>query len=286
MYAESLKKAAEKSREVNSDPANEYVENGLIYCAKCKTPKQMRLEIGMGEDQEPLVIYPYIPCKCKQAEIDRAERIEADRKRQEHIAHLNGISGIPDLYREATLANWHMTKQNQAIHKMLSRYADKYAEMKRAGKGLLLHGNIGTGKTYAAACVGNAVLSRGESVFWTSTYEMTKLRSDDDEELFTDRILGVSLLIVDDIGAERTSEYSRERVFGYIDGRCSTGRPMILTTNLDFQAMLKPGSESEARIYDRILKRCFPIAFTGESWRKNEARDNFAEMKKILEGND
>ena len=283
-FLDAIAKIEEKAREHNSDPENEYVgEDGLIYCKKCRTRKQMRVELK-GDSNEALVITPYVPCKCRRAEIDKEEAERKERERQERLARMKRVSGIPSLYESASFDTFQKNASNSSIFRMAKNYADKFDKMLELGKGLLMHGTVGTGKTYTAACIGNALLNAGYSVFMTSTYEMLRLRKDDDESQYSDRLLGCSLLIIDDLGAERTTDFGRERVFAYVDGRCSTGKPMILTTNLDFQKMLKPETQEESRIYDRILKRCFPIAFIGESWRRTEARDNFAEMKEILEG--
>lgn len=272
----------DSSKKQNSDPEDYIGEDGLAYCSKCRTPKQLRIETQVGEKK--IVITPYVPCKCRREELDREEQEQKERERQERLKRIRHRSHVPALYEDASFEKFQKNKHNQAIFKMVKNFADQFDQMMKLGKGLLLHGTVGTGKTYSAACIANALLDAGYTVFWTSTYEMLKLRSDDEEEKYEDLILGSSLLIVDDLGAERSTEFGRERVFSYVDSRCSTNKPTIYTTNLDFDKMVKPETQDESRIFDRILKRCFPIAFTGESWRRAEARDNFSEMKKILNG--
>ena len=281
-------KMAKKADESNPPSDDEYInkdDHGLLYCSKCHTRCQSLIEVPDG-DGGTVEIRPRVPCKCRTEAVEEERRKKEQAALEERIAKMKMKSGIPALYTEASFGTFTQTKENAPVFKMAKRYAEKFDEMKSLGKGLLFHGGVGTGKTYTAACIGNALIDAGFSVFMTSTYEMLKLRETDDEELYESRVFGSSLLIVDDIGAERTTDYGREKVFGYIDGRCNTGLPMIFTTNLDFQKMLKPDSQQEARIYDRIMKRCFPVAFVGESWRRAEARDNFAEMKAILNGSD
>lgn len=286
-WKEVLLKIQERSRTNIPFSGDEYVneaDNGLLYCKKCHTRRQT--SVWFEEDGERFELRPPVQCKCMQEEQAAAEREQNERRRADEIAHMKSRSGIPALYRDATFDGFVQRPDNAAVYRMAVRYAEKFAEMKKLGKGLLMHGGVGTGKTFTAVCIANKVLDMGYSVFMTSTYEMLKLRDSDDEAAYDDRITRCSLLIIDDIGAERTTDYGREKVFGYIDGRCSTGLPMIFTTNIDFQIMLKPETKQESRIYDRILKRCFPVAFEGTSWRRNEARDNFAEMKAILNGDD
>lgn len=260
-------------------------DHGLRYCKACHTRRQTLITIPDGKGGE-FTLRPSVMCKCMEEKVE-AERLEKEaQNRAERLRAMRRKSGIPSLYEDASFETFVQRKDNAPIYQMASRYAEKFGEMKKLGKGLLFHGGVGTGKTYTACSIGNTVLDAGYSVFMTSTYEMLKLRADDNEQQYEDRVLGSSLLIIDDIGAERTTDYGREKVFSYIDSRVSTGLPMIFTTNLDFKKMLNPETQQEARIYDRIMKRCFPIAFTGESWRREEARDNFAEMKAILNGSD
>lgn len=282
-FAKAFMGMVEDAARQNADPDSDYIgEDGLTYCSKCRTPKQIVIETKIGDKK--VVLKPFVPCQCRRQEIEREEQEEKDRERQERLHRIREKSHVPALYRDAGFDLFQTNKNNQAILKMAKNFADQFDQMKKLGKGLLFHGSVGTGKTYTAACIANALLDAGYTVFWTSTYEMLKLRSDDDEEKYEDMILGSSLVIVDDLGAERSTDFGRERVFSYVDSRCSTDKPTIYTTNIDFEKMVKPETQDESRIFDRILKRCFPIAFTGESWRRTEARDNFSEMKKILNG--
>jgi DNA replication protein DnaC len=91
-----------------------------------------------------------------------------------------------------------------------------------------------------------------------------------------------SLLILDDLGAERKSEYMQEIVFNIIDSRYRTGLPFFITTNLSIEEIKKPVDISCTRIYDRILERCFPIEINGESRRRKNVKDTFFDTKELL----
>ena len=58
--------------------------------------------------------------------------------------------------------------------------------------------------------------------------------------------------------------------------------PMIVTTNLALKDMLEEEDEYNKRIYDRILEACYPIQWSGPSWRRTQARTRFNEMKELL----
>ena len=75
------------------------------------------------------------------------------------------------------------------------------------------------------------------------------------------------LLIIDDLGVERSTDYAMEQMFFVIDSRYRSRRPMIITTNLKLSELKNPPDLAHARIYDRILERCAPILFDGKNFR-------------------
>lgn len=102
---------------------------------------------------------------------------------------------------------------------------------------------------------------------------------------YLDNISKPDLLIVDDLGAERGTDYAAERVHALIDYRISAGKPLIITTNLELSEMRETSDIRKKRTYDRIFNACFPIAFRGTSFRQKQARDNFMMMNELLNEN-
>ena len=92
------------------------------------------------------------------------------------------------------------------------------------------------------------------------------------------------LLILDDLGAERNTEYAVETVYNVIDSRYRVGKPVIVTTNLTLEEMQNSTDIKCHRIYDRIFEVCYPLRFEGKSMRGKEATGRFNEMKVLLEG--
>jgi len=82
------------------------------------------------------------------------------------------------------------------------------------------------------------------------------------------------LLIIDDLGVERSSEYTIELVYHIIDARYRSGGPMIITTNLTLNEMENPGTREKERIYDRILERCTPIRVEERQVRSEIRKEN------------
>ena len=89
-------------------------------------------------------------------------------------------------------------------------------------------------------------------------------------------------LIIDDLGAERNTEYALEQMFSIIDSRYRCNKPLIVTTNLKLDELKRPPDLAHARIYDRILERCAPILFAGKNFREDNAASTKAVARQII----
>ena len=92
------------------------------------------------------------------------------------------------------------------------------------------------------------------------------------------------LLILDDLGTERNTDYALEKVYNIIDSRSRASKPMILTTNLSLDEMMDATDIRYKRIYDRILETCYPVEISGDSFRMQSAAQRFDRMAEFMEG--
>jgi DNA replication protein DnaC len=92
------------------------------------------------------------------------------------------------------------------------------------------------------------------------------------------------LLVVDDLGVERKTDFGYEIVFSVIDQRYIAGKPLIVTTNLSRTELDSPLDPRYKRIYDRILEMSVPVEFSGPSLRPEKAREKRDQMKNLLYG--
>jgi DNA replication protein DnaC len=260
-------------------PRNEgdYIgEDGLLYCGKCHTKKQGRYKMPWG------TVTPYILCKCAAEE---QEAIEAAFRRAELDCQIQRYKrmGFPESEMQGwTFANDDLA--NEKITNAMKRYVDNFADFRKQGKGLLLYGPVGTGKTYAACEVANALIEQGRPALVTTFDRITNTLQGmfEGKQEYIDNLNQFDLLVLDDLGVERKTEYMQEMVYTIIDNRYRAGLPFIVTTNLSIEEIKKPSIVNNARIYDRILERCFPIHIEGKSRRRKTAGEDYNEMREIL----
>lgn len=272
-------KAARDSQ--THDPSDFFGTDGLLYCGECRTPKEKMLLIGDDELKVPVM------CKCREEKVREEEEEKKRRDAMDRSMRLRENSLMDGKFWESNFNTFRTTKHNARNLKLCKRYATGFDEMLKKNQGLLFTGDVGTGKTYAAACIANYLLDRCIPVVMTSFVKILGLAQNfrgDEEERYIRRMNMAKLLVIDDLGAERSTDFALEKVYNIIDSRYRARLPMILTTNLTLKDMKEATDIRYSRIYDRIFETCYPMEFVGPSWRKVEASRRFDEMKKFLEG--
>ena len=255
-------------------------ETGLLVCGKCRTPKQCRVSL-FGKER-------LVPCLCK-CEKERREAEDAARKEQERLVKIRRLKANA-LQDKALLAyTFAADDGNNPAMKYARRYVEHWPQMKERGQGLLLWGGVGTGKTFAAACIAHALTEQGVPVLMTNFSKILNSLSgmfSEDRNKYLASFNHFSLLIIDDLGIERNSEYALEQVYNVVDSRYLSRLPFIITTNLMLAELQAPGDLAHARIYDRVLERCTPVCFSGKNYRKDNAAANKSEAVRLLNDND
>ncbi|MCJ7849054.1 ATP-binding protein [Blautia sp. NSJ-175] len=253
-------------------------EDGLVYCGKCGSRKQLRVKFG---DKTHVV---RCVCKCESKELEEKKRQEEYEEQMRRINRLKEASMMDKKYREVTFDKYEVREENKKVFEMAKKYADRFQNMYKKNQGLLLYGPVGTGKSFTAACIGNYLLDNAKPVIMTSFVKILQDIWENDREAEYITILNsASLLIVDDLGTERETDYALEKVYNIIDSRVRANKPMIITSNLELNDMMECEDIRKKRIYDRILECCYPMYVGGKSFRMMKAAQRFDEMKDFLE---
>ena len=269
-----------------------YDDEGFLVCGKCHTRRQVEIDMPdldkIPFDPEAKVRKKVpVSCRCRAEKQRQQELRDQQEKEMQAIEALKKQSLMDERLRSATFDRFKKTEHNAWNLKLCLRYAEPFDEMLEKNPGLLFYGGVGTGKTFAAACIANRLLERRVPVVMSSFVKLldTMKGCQTDDQAMIAKLNRAKLLIIDDLGAERSTDTALEKVYNIVDSRYRAKRPVILTTNLSLDEMKDTLDIRYTRIYDRIFEMCYPMQFKGQSWRKAEAAHRFDEMKKLLEGN-
>jgi len=222
------------------------------------------------------------PCRCEQERLDReAAEQEAQRHRQA-VAELKRRGFTDPAMREWTFANDN-GRCPQMKHARF--YVEHWDTMLAENIGYLLWGGVGTGKSYFAGCIANALMEQEITVRMTNFALILNdlTASFEGRNDYIAQLCRAMLLIIDDFGMERGTEYGLEQVYNVIDSRYRSRKPLIVTTNIPLHDLQHPLDTAHARIYDRLLEMCAPIRFSGENFRTITAQDKLARLKNLMD---
>lgn len=219
-------------------------------------------------------------CDTCRLEDDRKRRIEelaqqdrehAERKWQKVL----GRAAIPERFADRTLDSYRPANQAaKRAHDIATQYAVEFADVKKTGRGLILSGNVGTGKTHLAIGIAHQIMKAGYQPVFVSvikavrkikeTYGRDKEQTED--EAINDFIVP-DLLILDEVGVQFGSETEKMYLFEIINGRYEKRQPTILISNLTIPEFTKFVGE---RVMDRMREDGGrAVVFDWSSERKN-----------------
>ena len=199
------------------------------------------------------------PCRCRPGRIER-----------HRASSLSAV--IPRKYRGASFDRAPVTDMPGPQVQVVRRFVRDIDENLDAGRGLWFYGSVGTGKTTLAMLVSRSALDAGRSV---AIYSLPRLLAEiratfetDSEGSyvdFLDRLAAVDLLHVDDVGAERTSDWVLEQLYAIVNARYEDERSVIITTNLERDALV---DQIKERTVSRLEEMCTLVPLYGEDARR------------------
>ncbi len=196
-------------------------------------------------------------CRC------RAQRVARAKARS-----LSAV--IPRRYRDVSFDRPPANEIDPAIVTATRRYVAGIDEQLDAGRGLWFMGPVGTGKTTLAMLVSKAAIKAGRSV---AIYSLPRLlneirdthRAERSHVALLDRLTAVDLLHIDDVGAERSTDWVLEELYSIVNGRYEDQRSIVISTNiLDREALCE---QITARTVSRLTEMCDELPLLGHDHR-------------------
>ncbi len=241
----------------------------LLYCGKCKTPKQTKIKF-LGNEETVGVM-----CLCQKS---AEEEIERANLQQQYRAD---CFSSPEDYKK-TLEN--DKGYHPEVKKRVEKYIENFETLKKGGFGMLLHGPVGTGKSFHACQIANGLIDRGKRVKFSlfedlhrNMPERSSIKKD-----FLQELARYDLVVLDDLGAETKSVIMQTFIFTVIESLYRAKTPFVITTNLTLQEMIAPKDKENERIYSRIIERCPSPIFVEGNVRTRIAKETATEYKRLL----
>lgn len=251
-----------------------------------KHPSDELEGLYLAREDEQMGFEHVVSCLCE-CEVKARQELDEKMQREEAQRQLYQRKSVG--LRERRFWEWKFENDNGSNQKILiaRQYVENWTDMKRKNVGLLLMGPVGTGKSFFAGCIANALLEQGERVMMTNfsriLNEMTSYQANKNQII--QNLVDYPLLIIDDLGIERNSEFALEQVYNVIDSRYCKMLPLIVTTNLGLNEMKSADLDTaHQRIYSRILELCVPIYCGGEDKRKEEGTEKLVQVQNLITG--
>ncbi len=259
------------------DPDKEYMKDGHAYCKTCHERKDGEIRSFLDKN----FIFKN-NCKCDRERLER----EKKREREQEIEQLKRDCFISMSQWAYTFDNYRGEKDKSYI--IARNFVKEYEQMKKENIGLLFCGTVGSGKTYLACSIANALIEEYMirvkiRNFAQIINDLQKGGFDLDKNEYIEALTNVSVLILDDLGIERDTSYAKEQVYNIVNSRYLKQKPTIFTTNLPYEKIQNSddGVEYE-RIYSRIIEMCIPVKVIGEDFRKRLQKEKLRKNKERL----
>ncbi len=217
-------------------------------------------------------ILPTCECVVEREEAKIREAQNFAKKRE--IEKLFSISNLGERFSKSTFESFLDRNGSETAYKVAVKYVKTFKEWK--GESLLLWGEPGNGKTHLAAAIVNELSKKGYIVVFQSVPELLqRIRSTfnsenkENETQIMRALLECDLLILDDIGAEKTTEWVEEKLFNIIDGRYRKELPTLYTSNLEPKELK---NQVGKRSYDRMVETSLTVKNEAASYRREIAK--------------
>lgn len=269
--------SARATRQYSETEGDYRNEDGLLMCGNCHTQKECVLTKNDGTTKT-------VRCACD-CSVAKNKREAEEKRKRDRLQYLDSMrrTGFPDAeMREWTFAKSdHTDQKNENIAR---KYVANFDAMREQGTGLLLCGSVGTGKSFLAAAIANELISQGTPCLMTNFSRIISRISEKfgGDQKYLDNLNRFDLLIIDDLGAERDSEYMWEKVMDVIDARYRAGLPLIVTTNLNPKDLYDPSDIRRQRVFSRLKEMCIFLEVNGADRRNKKMQDKLTAAKSLL----
>lgn len=285
--ANAVKATAREARKAGIKVEN-VMPKRCEYCGRLLQPTGLLIDFFGGKR---LVRQKdeYELCDCEGAKEHRkreALKWEEQQKAEQEQAYRKWIERaviegrIGKRFVNRTFDSFTVTPEKQEAYDTTKAFADNFPHHLETGEGLMLAGGYGTGKTHLAAAIFHEVIKQGyQPIFGTLISLLGQVKASYDgagesEDKIIRRYAKCNLLIIDDLGKERPTEWLLEKAYHIINSRYEDCLPVVVTTNYGIDELAKrlavgENSQTAEAIVSRIYEMCQGVLMNWGDYRKS-----------------
>lgn len=220
---------------------------------------------------------------AKQEELRKAQAIaEEEEQKRRKIEAILGKSGIKQRFLSRTFENFAVNNENRKAYETAKEYVDNWQDNKDNGRGLYLEGTCGTGKTHLAVAIALKLINQGVPVICKTSIDLLadiKQSYEYDSTVNEEEVLTAyktaDLLIIDDLGKERATEWSVPILYRIINDRYENMLPTIITTNYNTDSLIEKltvsgDRETAEAIISRFKGSASCVTMAWEDYRRKK----------------
>lgn len=268
-----------EQNELMAEVEGDYRVDGILYCGKCNTPKELSVP-GFPNESESKIVRTL--CQCAAAKVDAES--EARKRQQKRMRNEEWMSDLKELGAVCVpYATFSQSDQrDEALEFEARTYAKCFDQAQQDKNGLIFFGDIGCGKTFYAECIANELIDKGYMVMYSSVSKIADIPKEH-KAFVMKAVEKCDLLILDDFGAERDTPFMSGQAYEIINARYRAGKkPLVITTNISFESMASEKDRTYSRTYDRALEMCRRVTVNGSRRRGEIADEKSRKWRELL----
>lgn len=196
-------------------------------------------------------------------------------------------SGIPENFWQKTFNDIEKREGLETSLKTIKKYLLNYPELRKNGTGLFMFGGVGSGKTLLMSLLGQILIKKGKRVvFYDTTDLFTTIKqsfnkeSSLNEEEILKEILSADVFILDDLGAEKPTEWVLDKLFYIVNQRVTAQKPILITANYSQEELIERLGK-KPRIISRLLGKSIIVENKASDYRPIEHKKNMTLFKEM-----
>lgn len=258
-------------------------KNDFIECEYCKNKLYRKIIEWELYGTKRTIALDYERCECNDAQaywneydlkklrmLEEEKKLELMQEFSRKVEKIIRNSKMSKRNLSYKFDNYEPNNSNRKVFNNLKKYSERLVNGIEK-KGLILIGNNGVGKTHLACSIANKLIENGTPVIYGTLINLlAELRNsyDIDKNISEMEIFklyeNVDLLIIDDLGKEKPSEWGLEKLFTIINSRYENNLPVIITTNYNQKSLMERLSlngeiETAKSIISRLYEMCYLV---------------------------